>query len=883
MSRRLIVILLMFFAGACGWAERVTIELQRDLEGYDGVLDTFLYAPSSVADINYGAHGLLNAGINRWGEHYVALVRFDLKQIPPGAEIIEATLWLYDNPKDWPSKDTKVDVQAVTQDNSGWPEGSNDGTRTPVEGTSCWNYLSYDSRPWAGAPGLREKGTDYDMPPIGSADVSEGHEGWVEFPLETDVVQRWVDRPETNAGMRIYPFTAKKKGEVFCARSSDAVSDATTRPKFVLEVEMDGQVAKQYWRSVGQRVFEATSEVFEAVRTQVAASGRPPRIVAAIEEFDRRLSSIREGLEPERDVSRDSLADYITQLEGIRAEFKGISDRLTVARAAAANDARGQATDFALGVADSMTNVVREPGLFDGEFAPAARLELAKNEFEAVQVVIVPIDADVSGATWAVTDLRGPGAATIPAQDVAVHVVGYMKKIKPAIAAPGFEEVDWWPAPILDFLDSVDVARGEVQPLWVCVRTREDTPAGVYRGTLQVKAASAQPKTIEVEVRVFDFAVPKEQHVLTVWGNNEPTYKKVYGDRYDKDMARAMFDFLIERRLAVNTLYSSQSAGEPGVAGIVGYPTLSDPEELKRLWEAGSRWWNLGYLHPVHAKSVNMELDAYVPEFIEMMRESLKVADAAGWPHSNLGIYFFDETRDFEGLQRAASQVKQAFPDIPLMTTGYDRSYGVKDGPIDEAIDIWCPLTPRFALDQEVIEEGRKLGKKAWWYVCCGPCGKRDLNFFCQYPAIRPRLLMGAATWKYQPDGFLYYRISGWRDYEEPMDTGPLTDWKPYHLPGPDGDGLLILPGPTGPLSTLQFENIRDGLEDYEYYWVLQDRVERVRKAGVDAEEDAALLTVPTDLLTSLFEYSEDPARLRAERRRIAEAIVRLDKKLEGK
>lgn len=35
---------------------------------------------------------------------------------------------------------------------------------------------------------------------------------------------------------------------------------------------------------------------------------------------------------------------------------------------------------------------------------------------------------------------------------------------------------------------------------------------------------------------------------------------------------------------------------------------------------------------------------------------------------------------------------------------------------------------------------------------------------------------------------------------------------------GYDGVGEMILPGPEGALSTLHFENYRDGLEDHGYY-----------------------------------------------------------------
>ena len=135
---------------------------------------------------------------------------------------------------------------------------------------------------------------------------------------------------------------------------------------------------------------------------------------------------------------------------------------------------------------------------------------------------------------------------------------------------------------------------------------------------------------------------------------------------------------------------------------------------------------------------------------------------------------------------------------------------------------------------------------------------------------------MGFAAWKYKPDGFLYYRISGWR-YTKPMDIGPMIEWTPYHRP--DGDGQLIMPGINGPMATIQFENLRDGLEDYEYLWVLRDELQTMASTAAGNEEANALLTVPEGLLRSLTEYSEDPNVLREHRRTIAETIVRLKRR----
>jgi hypothetical protein len=141
---------------------------------------------------------------------------------------------------------------------------------------------------------------------------------------------------------------------------------------------------------------------------------------------------------------------------------------------------------------------------------------------------------------------------------------------------------------------------------------------------------------------------------------------------------------------------------------------------------------------------------------------------------------------------------------------------------------------------------------------------------------------MGAATWKYQPDGFLYYRVTGWTYNERKVTSGPLTAWTPrYHPSLPDGDGLLLCAGPEGPLTTIRLENLRDGLEDFEYWWLLRDLVSRVEADGASVPE-RALLGVPEPLLTDLRTYSEDPTVLYQTRAALADAIEGLSRRLGG-
>ena len=85
-----------------------------------------------------------------------------------------------------------------------------------------------------------------------------------------------------------------------------------------------------------------------------------------------------------------------------------------------------------------------------------------------------------------------------------------------------------------------------------------------------------------------------------------------------------------------------------------------------------------------------------------------------------------------------------------------------------------------------------------------------------------------------------------------------------------DGEAQFVLPGPDGPMSTIHFENMRDGFEDHGYLALLhslcpssdQTTVPKKLFAGVQPSSDPAGKS-----------FSEDPQDLRKWRRGVAAAI----------
>ena len=125
----------------------------------------------------------------------------------------------------------------------------------------------------------------------------------------------------------------------------------------------------------------------------------------------------------------------------------------------------------------------------------------------------------------------------------------------------------------------------------------------------------------------------------------------------------------------------------------------------------------------------------------------------------------------------------------------------------------------------------------------------------------------------------LYYAVTNWGYYNglpknQPITSGPYTNWNPIvswtdkyngYL---DGDGQLYCAGPpnVGPLPTIRLENIRDGLEDYEYLWMLAELEGNVEKARAACEP----------VTTGLTTFTRDPKTVYATRDRIARRIEAL-------
>lgn len=512
--------------------------------------------------------------------------------------------------------------------------------------------------------------------------------------------------------------------------------------------------------------------------------------------------------------------------------------------------------DMILGTATSMEGV-RPRDDFTARPIPAdgLSLRLARNETESLQLLVSPLAEDLRGVrVFVVGDLLSVGGeAALPAHCVACHPVGYVEitnrtpysigRSVPCAAAPGYVRVGrrptpgWWPDPILDHLDAVDVRGSDMQSFWVRVRCQEGQPAGIYRGALVVSADNAAPVEIPFAVRVNDFALGRTSALplaISFWPGVSSTRKE-----YDKDWEVKMAAIKADPDAPVNAWWRHEREWVSFMAdylipaiSLYNYDSLckdgSRPTEefclrgLRQLKDEGRVGFvNIGYWDAFYK---GQSVESWRKNHVERLRRFLDAAKEMG-EESRAYTYGCDEVTadNFPRVAKAVEELKKEFPGVPVFTTSVDKDFGV--GTKLSGIDWFCPLTEDY--DVRKADAARAEGRKVWWYICCEPLAPYA-NMFVECQPIEGRSLMGAQSVKFHTDGFLYYQIANWST-PRCIEFGPFTDWDPQSYLNFNGDGSWTRAGPDGiPLPTIRLENFRDGLEDYAYAKLLEQKLKEL-------------------------------------------------------
>ncbi|MBR6472084.1 MAG: DUF4091 domain-containing protein [Victivallales bacterium] len=573
-----------------------------------------------------------------------------------------------------------------------------------------------------------------------------------------------------------------------------------------------------------------------------------------------KLRSRIQGLRAELDTEAFDQERYHIRL--LEAEMAALALRrvpsvMALERSA---EAAGTATsEMLVGVAPGDVRLFPKDMPFEATGTQSHAVSLARNEYESFQVAVYARQP-LKNVAVTVSDLVADDGAFIPSGGVSAQAVGFVQTKWRPDNQP--EYVGWYPDPILNDLHSCDVAEDDLQSFWVRIYAPKFQKPGIYHGKLAVTADGQPPMEIALTVKVRSFTLPDCSPLPTAISFTTPPQ---FRDKPDLWQSRKFeyADFLADYKMDYDNLYRT---GEP------------DWEVLEHLRRQGRLVaFNLGN---VFNGGISEEhFDEAMAKTIDRLRVAYEKAKVLGLLDYAY-IYGFDEQSEgqFPILERCAKALKEAFPGVITMTTSYDHSFGVDT--VVKSIDAWCPLTPRFDLAK--VAAARAQGRYIWWYICVSP-NPPYANWFVESPAIESRLLQGAMSAKYLPDGFLYYATTIWnKNTGIDQSQGPYTTWNPVSFRTWHGDGsLFYCDQDLHPLPSIRMENYRDGMEDYAYACLLKEAILAAEHAPGRHTDDLEnwidqariALFVPEELVKDMAEYSRDPALLQAWRDGMAEAL----------
>jgi len=515
---------------------------------------------------------------------------------------------------------------------------------------------------------------------------------------------------------------------------------------------------------------------------------------------------------------------------------------------------------------------------YEGQPAGGYSLELAKNEQEAIQVVVIP-DARLTNARVTVSPLQPTGGQGAFKGTVDVWLVGHVRCSEQPrsdlnIQYPPYlvnYTGGWWPDPLLTFTSTCTVNANDRVAWWVNVSAAPDAPAGDYSATVTIQADQIASISLPLTVRVWDFALPSRPTLPTAFSIDSLWQAGwVYGSSWSGALADKFYRMHQAHRLAVAEIYS-----QPKSSG-----------------------WFAPWLELNNAFCLS-KVPTQNPSGLAALRQYFLGLGRLAETY----VYGYDEaTSDkFQAMYNTFSAIHADYPGVRTMTTAYDFSFGTSPATyyLRDAVDVWVPTTTTYS--KSAAEALRAEGKDMWWYIAEGP-RHPYANWYVQYPAIEARLLMGAMTFKYGAGGVLYYAVTNWGyntglPKNVPITGGPYTTWSPIvawsdkYNGWIDGDGQLYCAGPpeVGPLPTIRLENIRDGLEDYEYLHRLRELSGLIgRCPPADPAQQAflaaaaELLAVPGAVVDSIAVYTRDPAVLYDYRRQVAGRILQAQQILAG-
>jgi hypothetical protein len=512
--------------------------------------------------------------------------------------------------------------------------------------------------------------------------------------------------------------------------------------------------------------------------------------------------------------------------------------------------------------ADYPTGNPRRGNLVWSEGSKTVSLKAARNEFAAFQLIVETVEPqngiDVKFAALA----HEGGAARIEGRSLAIFKEWYTEVRRPST---GYEKTslgrDWYPDALMPYRRAGlntgfpfsipdiynNIPNQKNHAIWIDVFVPYDraaAPPGRYTGAVEVTWKGGKD-SVRVALDVWDFALPQENHLPgDIWNgsmkNMPPEEELLYyqlakqhrflpliyayrpglsvsGTKVTLDWTE--FDRRLARYLDGSAFTEKHGYWGPGYGVPVDHMML--PFDIERGRSAANAW-----PIPLPKEGRTAEYAAVWKEVGRQVREHLD--KDPNWRKVTKISFLngLDESYNEESYEKMLYYGKLLHDAMGRgwfkyrIDGGYSREVMER---LSKEVELWVCHTVDFDIDD--VKHFRTKGVDTWFY---GPmiyeqqknsaCGS---NTFLDLDLLVNRGI-GWVGWKYR---------AGWVEWE--FDWNAYAAW--YEAENYKGTSLVFngsgqsiyrgaVMGYRGPIPSIRLKAQRRGLQDYEYFWLLQQK-----------------------------------------------------------
>ena len=511
-----------------------------------------------------------------------------------------------------------------------------------------------------------------------------------------------------------------------------------------------------------------------------------------------------------------------------------------------------------------------------------------RNEHVSAQCVI-KANQDLQNVTVSLSPLKHIDLSTsIPTNSLEWNFVGSIQIEENTPKYSTTDLIRTAPAQFPDYLSEdsdVFVKKSNYKTVYLTIKIPRNAEAGEYKGSVAIKTDKAGA-SLPLRLKVYPLTLPDERHLMvTEWvttsnfkkfhdidaSDSERFYEmlKVYAENmaeHRQNVFRVSLDLIKCKRAANGDLKFDFSRFDKWADTFwdTGRMNLLETGFVARFGEGG---WSSKEIVlrdfraqiESNGKRITVPGKEFLPQFLPAFENHLR---EKGWLEKTI-FHIADEPSNHNVMswRQASEYVHRHAPALR-------RIDAIETAHCFDKLEIWVPKLDHLATWHDVFKRAQSRGYELWFYTV-GIFQKGSYpNKTVDVPLIESRILHWL-NYRFGLKGYLHWGFNRWTD-------------DPFASPGRHrGDGWHVYPKKDGLINSLRWEQMRNGIQDYEYLYMLEDKIRKI-KAGLGErlaiiEPSRRGVEIASQVVKTMNIYNKNPDTLYRVKKQIINELLDLD------